>query len=303
MASFSFERRFDVKVLIIGCGYAGLALGRLLVERGHVVHGMRRRPSPEFERERGQIEPVYADISQPETLKPLAADYDWVANLVSSSKGGLEEYRRAYLEGTENVLRWLSGRPPRKYVYTSSTSVYAQSDGSAVTEGSAAEGGTATGQVLLATEELLIQASRADDFPAVILRVAGIYGPSRGHLFHQFLKGEARLAGDGDRYLNMIHRADLAGIIAAALERGSPGRILNAVDDEPVREKDFFSWLAKETGREMPPSVAASSLNRKRGLTSKRVVNRALKETLGYRFVYPTFREGYREELRRVKEG
>jgi nucleoside-diphosphate-sugar epimerase len=55
--------------------------------------------------------------------------------------------------------------------------------------------------------------------------VAGIYGPGRGFWFKQFLRGEARLEGDGSRWLNMIHRDDLIGVIIAALERGAPGEI------------------------------------------------------------------------------
>ena len=57
----------------------------------------------------------------------------------------------------------------------------------------------------------------------MILRVAGIYGPDRGHWFKQFLKNEARMAGDGSRFLNMIHRDDLIGCIIAALKSGRPG--------------------------------------------------------------------------------
>jgi len=52
---------------------------------------------------------------------------------------------------------------------------------------------------------------------AVILRVAGIYGPDRGHWFKQFLKNEARMEATV-RFLNMIHRDDLIGCIIAAEE-------------------------------------------------------------------------------------
>ena len=98
---------------------------------------------------------------------------------------------------------------------------------------------------MVETEELLLAAARKN-FPAVVLRVAGIYGPGRGHAFKQFLRGEARLEGDGSRFLNMIHRDDVAGAIITALERGRPGEIYNAVDNEPVSQAEFFGWLAAE---------------------------------------------------------
>ena len=95
---------------------------------------------------------------------------------------------------------------------------------------------------------LLASAAALDlKFPAVILRVAGIYGPERGHWFRQFLNDEARIEGDGSRWLNMIHRDDVAGCIIAALKNGRAGEIYNAVDDEPVRQIDFFRWLAERS--------------------------------------------------------
>ncbi len=99
-------------------------------------------------------------------------------------------------------------------------------------------------------------------FPAVILRVAGIYGPGRGYLLKQFLRGEARIEGDGSRFLNMIHRDDLIGVILAALERGAPGGIYNAADNEPVSQRQFFEWLAAELKRPLPPAVAAEADSR-----------------------------------------
>ena len=95
----------------------------------------------------------------------------------------------------------------------------------------------------------------------MILRVAGIYGPGRGHWFKQFLRGEARIEGDGSRWLNMIHRDDVVGVIIAALERGKPGEIYNAADNEPVTQLKFFEWLAAELKRPLPPKVLADEMS------------------------------------------
>ncbi len=104
--------------------------------------------------------------------------------------------------------------------------------------------------------------------------MAGIYGPERGHAFKQFLNGDARIEGGGARFLNMIHRDDLIGIIIAALERGTPGEIYNAADNEPVTQLKFFEWLATRLNRPLPPRVAADGeTSRKRGVTNKRISN------------------------------
>jgi len=290
-----------MRVLVVGCGYVGLPLAAALARAGHEVCGVRRSNGGEAAMLSANIRPFAADITRPEDLAKLPGPFDWVVNCVSSSRSGPAEYRAVYLEGTRLLLDWLAASPPKKYVYTGSTSVYGQKDGSPVNESSPTQPATETGLILLEVEESLIKAARESDFPAVILRVAGIYGPGRGHLFQQYLRDEARLAGSGDRIINMIHLDDVIGAAVAALEKGRPGAIYNAVDDEPVSQLEFFRWLAESLGKSMPPSASNEEpVSRKRGITSKRVLNQRLKAELGYKFNYPDFRAGYSVEIQRL---
>ena len=94
-----------MRVLIIGCGYAGLPLGAELVRQGHEVFGL-RRTAPEELRAAG-IEPLTADISRPDTLAKLPHDFDWVVNCAASGGGSADDYRTLYLEGNRNVVRSL----------------------------------------------------------------------------------------------------------------------------------------------------------------------------------------------------
>jgi len=291
-----------MRVLIIGCGYVGLPLGAELVRQGHEVFGVRRSPAAQANLEAAGIHPLIADVTRPEMLATLPSPFDWVVNTVASTRGGgPDDYRQVYLEGTRNLIDWLAASPPKKFVYTSSTGVYGQDDGSLVKETSPTEPAAETAQMLVETEQLLLSAARERRFPAVILRVAGIYGPDRGHLFRQYLRSEAVIPGKGDRLLNMIHRDDVVGAIVAALKAGRPGEVYNAVDDEPVTQLAFLRWLSETLGRDLPPfGPAETEMSRKRGLTSKKVSNRKLRMELGYRFQYPTFRQGYTAEIRRL---
>ena len=301
-----------MRVLIVGCGYVGLPLGAELIRLGHEVFGLRRNVATENELKAAGIQPLFGDVSQPETLAKLPHNFDWVVNCVAAG-GDAENYRQVYLQGTRNLIEWLAPSPPKKFVYTSSTSVYGQTDGSQVKESSPTEPLVETVKILLETEKVLLAAMAERKFPAVILRVAGIYGPDRGHWFKQFLKNEARMEGDGSRFLNMIHRDDLIGCIITALKNGRSGEIYNAVDDEPVSQLHFFQWLAQSLDKPLPPFEPAAvaqarsgaprenpAENRKRGVTNKRVLNRRLKMELGYQFKYPNFRKGYSAELLRL---
>jgi len=77
------------------------------------------------------------------------------------------------------------------------------------------------------------------------------------------------------------------------------------VDDEPVDKHVFADWLAAEWGVDAPPKrskseriadgdLSAAAARRIR--TSKRCSNERLR-ALGYEFVYPTFRTGYRAAI------
>jgi len=291
-----------MRILIVGCGYVGLPLGAELVKQGHEVFGLRRSCGSEAEMAAAGLKPLVADITRSEELVKLPGPFDWVVNTVSSTKGGEEEYRQVYLRGTRNLIEWLSPTPLKKFVYTSSTSVYGQTDGSVVKESSPTEPSSATSRVLVEAEKLLLDAAVTKKFPAVILRVAGIYGPERGHLFQQYLRNEARISGKGERIVNMIHRDDLASIIIAALRSGRAGEVYNAVDDEPVAQIHFFRWLSETLGKWMPPfATEEENAQRKRGLTNKKVSNRRLKMELGVALKYPTFRQGYTAEITRLE--
>lgn len=298
----------DMRVLIVGCGYVGLPLGAELARQGHEVFGLRRSSSTDAALKAAGLTPLHADITQPATVATLPREFDWVVNCVASGGGGVDEYRQLYLQGMRNLIAWLVPNTQRsndalpRFVYTSSTGVYGQNDGSLVDETNPTEPASETAKVLVETEKVLLAAGHEQNFPAMILRAAGIYGPERGYLLKQFLRGEARIEGAGTRTLNMIHREDLIRAIIAALERGRGGEIYNAVDDEPVSQIAFFQWLAKKLNKPLPPAAPEdATAPRKRGLTNKRISNQKLKTELGFTFTHPDYRCGYSAEIQRFR--
>lgn len=289
-----------MRALIVGCGYVGLALGAELVRRGHSVWGMRRRRDARDELDASGITLVTADVTQPKTLELAPRGMDWIVYCPSAGTGGTDAYRQVYVNGMRNLLAWLAPEPPRRLVYTSSTGVYGQDDGSTVDETSATEPESETGRLLLEAEQTLLAGAKAGKFSGTALRLAGIYGPGRGYWLRQFLNGEAVLEGGGERIINMVHRDDVAGAAVAILEAANPGEIYNGVDNEPVTQLELFKWLANRLGRPLPTAGAEPvSGVRRRAATNKRVSNARLRTDLHYALRYPSFREGYEAELRR----
>ena len=285
-----------MKVLIFGLGYVGSQLAGELITAGHEVVGVRRTidegPTSSFEIRA-------ADVLHPPDLQALPQPVDAVVYCVSSSRGGVDVFRKVFGDGTKNLLQWLAKNPPARLLFTSSSSVYGQTDGSTVTEESDAVPDSETGQILVNAEREILRTAAAWDCRATILRVAGIYGPERGHLFLKYLRDEATITGDPHRHLNQIHRDDVASVIRQPIEHDSPPKIINVADDEPVTQTAFFEFLSQRLGKSIPPT-GESTPRRKRAVTDKRVSNRLLRGEFGGKFQFPTFREGYLEEMKRL---
>ena len=80
--------------------------------------------------------------------------------------------------------------PRRASFFTSSSSVYPQTDGPLVTEESDASPDRETSRILRETEELVL--SRG----GCVARLAGIYGPGRSFVLKNFLEGTATIEGN-----------------------------------------------------------------------------------------------------------
>tara|TARA_B100001964_G_C14138761_1_gene556396 strand:+ start:80 stop:946 length:867 start_codon:yes stop_codon:yes gene_type:complete len=285
-----------VQALIIGCGYVGEALGQRLVALGHDVTGIRRSREQNGRLAKLGIRPLNIDITEEGALAKLDGRYDWVVIAVSSARGGEAAYKRVFELGTRQVAQWLKTAIPSSTVFISSTNVYRQTNTEQVVE----EDSDTTGKTPGKAEQIISEAGSA----VGILRSSGIYGPDRSHLFRQFMSGNAVVEGNGSRYLNMVHRDDLVEAIILTLESDGGGGVFNITDDEPVTQLDFFQWLSNTTGRPMPPFVPEpNAAIRKRGITNKRVSNELFKQTFGFGYSYPTFREGLTVELNRLAKG
>ena len=116
------------------------------------------------------------------------------------------------------------------------------------------------------------------------------------------LDANALLGFDMNVRFAIGNRDDVVAAIVAALRQGQPGRIYNVVDNEPVTQLDFFTWLSTRLGRGLPPFAPdAPNGTGKRGTTNKRVSNLRLKAELGCVLNYPTFREGFEDDVRRLE--
>lgn len=280
------------RVLIAGCGDVGSRLGGLLARRGHGVWGLRRHPEnlPEG------IEPLAADLTDPVTLQDLPPDLDLVFYTAAAEGRSDEAYRQAYVDGVRHLLEALqeAGQTPQRILFTSSTGVYGQRDGSWVDETSPTEPESFTGRRVLEGEELLAQGP----FPAVSLRLGGIYGPGRTRLLDRVRRGEATCPEGPPIYTNRIHSEDAAAALVHLGFLGTVESCYVGVDRRPADLCEVLRFLARRLEAPPPRTVPAESTDIRRG--SKRCSSRRLFDS-GFRFVYPTYREGYAEMIENLR--
>jgi len=286
------------RILIAGCGDVGATLGQSLSAAGHEVWGLKRHPA---DLPPG-IQPLAADLTDPATLTVLPPALDGVVYSAAAASFSETAYQAAYVAGVRNLLDALrrAGQQPRRLLFTSSTSVYAQHQGEWVDEDSPAEAEGFSGRCIRAGEQWVWDSG----WPAVAVRFGGIYGPGRTRLIESVRAGTATRPAGPPLYTNRIHRDDCARVLEHLLFLPQPARLYLAVDDDPAPLGEVLSWLATQLGVPEPPlatnpplkpgAEAGDSALRMRA--SKRCRNARLRAS-SFQFRYPSYRDGYAELL------
>lgn len=268
--------------LLIGMGYVGGRVAEAWRYRGDGVTVL-TRDGGKAERLRGEgYEAVVGDVTNGGLR--IEGEFDSAVYCVGFDRSSGADKRAVSVGGPENVLRATAGRVGR-WVFTSTTGVYGQTDGGWVDEGSPTDGG----EIAVEAES----AMRSGDAPTSVLRLAGIYGPGRLLSRPGVLEGTVPLPGRGEQWLNLIHGDDAAAACVAASEGEWPETVL-VCDNEPVRRADYYGRLASLRGLAGPAFDGRPREGR--GSSDKRSDNRRLR-SLRFAHRFPTYREGLAQAL------
>jgi nucleoside-diphosphate-sugar epimerase len=188
----------------------------------------------------------------------------------------------------------------RSIVFLSTLGVYANSNGAWIDETTdvipdLARRGSARRAAEMAWQALGVRRK----VPVAILRLGGIYGPGQNAMI-RLLRGDAHRVAKPGHVSNRVHVHDVVQAIDAAFAR-RPDGIFNVVDDEPTSPSDHIAYAATLLGVAPPPEIPFAeahkvmtpfALSFYEGCIRAR--NDKLKDVLGVRLRYPTYREGLR---------
>lgn len=283
--------RSKARVAIIGCGYVGMAAGRALFQAGHSVTGTTTTRERVAEIAACGIDPAVLDVADVPRSRAILATRDAVILCVGAGRGR-RDYRAVYLAGVTNVLAAVQGSAVTRVIYTSSTRVYGQDDGSVVTENSSTIPVDEDGRTLLAAEQALLEGAarlpafvardRSKRLTATVLRLGGIYGPGRDP--RERLAGLAgQVRDDGEVFVNLVHVDDIVAALVRLVSVPYHG-VLNLCNDCPVLRRVYYDALLRKAGlAAIEWQGAADAAPR-----GKQVSNALLKRVLGLVLRHPT---------------
>lgn len=266
--------------MIVGCGDVGL---RIVARMHHRFRLLALTSSPERVpalRAAGVV-PIIGNLDDRASLRRLRGLAPWLIHLAPPPNSGRTDPR------TRRLVAALAGRAQRR-VYISTTGVYGDHAGAWIDE---------TARVAPANERAVrrIDAEIAmRTAGASVLRVPGIYAHDRLPL-DRLRAGTPALRDEDDVHTNHIHADDLARVSLAALFRGRPGRVYNAVDDSQLKMGEYFDLVADHFSLPRPPRLPREQLNAAVSpmmysfmTESRRLRNQRLRTELFVRLRYPT---------------
>jgi nucleoside-diphosphate-sugar epimerase len=276
--------------LIFGCGYLGHRVARRWREGGQQVFVVTRDAERAARLAREGFDPIVGDVACPASLAKLPT-VQTVLYAVGFDPAAGHSIRDVFVDGWRALLDLLPG-DTGKIVYASTTGVYGQSRGEWVDEDSPCEPRRERARACLEAEEVL--KCHALGNRAVILRLAGLYGPGRVPSAETIARHQP-IAASPDGYLNLIHVEDAVEVILAAEDRARPPRTYVVADGNPVERKTYFEILARLAHAPPPRFERASTAPSpavQRAESNKRACNARMLAELGVRLRYPSCHEG-----------
>ncbi len=245
-----------------GGGFLGGAVVRRLIARGDAVRSLQRSDAPAL-RDLG-VDLVRADLTDREAVIEAGRGCDAVIHIGAKAGvwGPFEDYFRANVLGTRNVIEACRENHIRRLVHTSTPSViHGGGDVEGVDESApiATHFETAYPATKAEAERLVLE-SNGPGLATVVLRPHLIWGPDDPQLTARILArakaGRLRLVGGGLKAIDSIYIDNAAHAHLLALDRIGPGaacagKAYFITQGEPMPQRDLINGILNAAG--LPP--------------------------------------------------
>ena len=272
------------KFLIFGCGFSGSFFAKAIRRVGCTALTSKRSENKD---------PNSFIFNSENNIVPDKKIFDGVTHILSCippDKNGKDPV----LGSLKNKLKSLS----LEWVgYLSTTGVYGDTKGDWVCERDQPYPFQERSLKRLNCEREWIESG----LPVQIFRLPGIYGPGRS-TFEAIKNKKIRVISKKNQVFSRIHVADITNAIIYLLENKDSlkfHQIINIADDEPCSQLEVIRYCYDLLGLKMPKPILfeeakdeLSPIAKSFWMENRRVSNKLLCETLGYKLVYKNYKLG-----------
>ena len=245
-------------ISILGCGWLGIPLAEFLINKGHTVNGSTRNEKKLAVLKSKNIHPFLIDL---ESITDNIKEFINVEILIIATTC-------KNLDAQKKFVLTLKKATTKQVIFISSTSVYS------MLNKVISEKDKTNDTILSQIEKEYINASIA----TTIVRFAGLIGPNRNPA--QFFRGEKKVKHP-QGFVNLIHLRDCIHLIYLIIKNETKNKVFNACADTHPKRINYYSELAKRTGRPIPEFETPETLQ------YKIISNTKIKEQLEYDFIFP----------------
>jgi nucleoside-diphosphate-sugar epimerase len=275
--------------LIFGCGYLGSRVAKLWQAAGESVYAVTRTEERAEQLAAAGLQPIVGDWMANSQLR-LPQGVRTVLLAVGFDRRGGQSIHDVFVGGLARAIDLMPESVDR-FLYISSTGVYGNVISQMVDEATPCEPTREGGQACLAGEQLLSASPFANR--AIILRLAGLYGPGRIPRAADLVAGRP-IDAPARGWLNLIHVDDAAQIVILAEQQARPPRTFVVSDGTPVQRAEYYAELARLLKAPPPQFVEwdVGSPAAKRAASDKRVDPKQMLAELRPAMRYPHYKAG-----------
>jgi len=272
------------KFLILGCGFSGSFFAKTVRQLGCTALTSSRSENKDpnsfiFNSEKGIVpnEKIFNGITH--VLSCIPPDNNGNDPVLGSLKNKLKSL----------PLEWVG--------YLSTTGVYGNTKGDWVSETDHPKPLQNRSHKRLNCEKEWIESG----LPVQIFRLPGIYGPGRS-TFEAIRTNKIRVISKKNQVFSRIHVADITNAILYLLQNKNSlkfHQIINIADDEPCSQIEVIQYCYDLLGLQMPKPILFEDAKEKLSpiaqsfwMENRRVSNKLLCATLGYKLIYKNYKVG-----------
>ena len=272
------------KFLILGCGFSGSFFAKTIRKFGCTALTSSRSENRD---------PNSFVFNSENNIVPDKKIFDGVTHILSCippDKNGNDPVLGSLQSKLQSLsLEWVG--------YLSTTGVYGNTEGDWVSEIDQPNPLQKRSHNRLNCEKEWIESG----LPVQIFRLPGIYGPGRS-TFEAIRNQKIRVISKKNQVFSRIHVADITNAIIYILQNKDSlkfHQIINIADDEPCSQIEVIQFCYDLLGLKMPKPILFEDAKQKLSpiaqsfwMENRRVSNKLLCETLGYKLIYKNYKLG-----------